>query len=823
MVFLKLFGLALILFVLGCEKVIQPNQENLPSVVNLSVNPVYYNSKYNKIALNKPTNDSLFWEANLAYKISFQKKIDTWSSKDLSSIVIYNIYRRSINSENKVIVQRCFGKAPSGLLIQDSTYTYRDALGKIESITYTDSDFVYDIINDRTSESFIYGVAAITNLQINKDGADFAYGFVNKDVFFNEALTAKPPMFISINNGSSYTEKRDVFINGLFDTTAIDTIYLYRYSEYFLLKNFIYLMPEIANHRHDTISIRVTPAEVLKIIDSTELYRSLGGGPLDSLYGRLGTVTKIAKNDFSSFFSESFSIDNKGMASFSFYDSLSPFGGKKWIIFRPVSSDTNRKLWGALNDYIQIAPYVASLTLDLAASGISYEKNEFEKTICLLSDSIPVQFNTYGDQTFSSNIVIWLATRNLSADFYDDKLTLVKSNWSNGTGYRLEKVFHPVKDSLNVPDCILESPPTYFTLNSNGLISESNRNLTVNFDSNFHVSPLAYYNTAFELPNPLPTKQIKAGSYLGYDLSELDAPTTLDKGSWHTAIRNTSDLNALINNWTTGNSGLSGVQAKKIADSIWVEKIFSFDGIPYLNPMRNLPNNVPTAYQGVKEFILIAYTTGKYFGEPRVIISRQSSQYKYVWDKLPPHIVWSSEYDPLKAIYSPIYYTNPVRITDLSELGNIFNVWLDPNPSTSKVDGDFLAGIRDAGAGRIKSATLHCRPVSAPLGVIDPLTGLRQAGDAAFEKTYVLDKKYLDSQKFTYYGKSGSYYAKKSYGIFQASFGPIDASQWQKGLWEIWIETEDDLGNKGVAPFGGRITTFDRSKGAFIKRQIEIK
>ena len=64
-----------------------------------------------------------------------------------------------------------------------------------------------------------------------------------------------------------------------------------------------------------------------------------------------------------------------------------------------------------------------------------------------------------------------------------------------------------------------------------------------------------------------------------------------------------------------------------------------------------------------------------------------------------------------------------------------------------------------------------------------------------------------------------------SYAVANVSFENIDARMWKSGIWDMWIETEDDLGNKGMAPYSGdpKKKTIDFREGFYFLRQIEIK
>jgi hypothetical protein len=60
----------------------------------------------------------------------------------------------------------------------------------------------------------------------------------------------------------------------------------------------------------------------------------------------------------------------------------------------------------------------------------------------------------------------------------------------------------------------------------------------------------------------------------------------------------------------------------------------------YKNPMRSLPYFLIRNTEGSKEFVICVVGRGKHFKEPRAMISCFSTNYKYVWDKIPPHFAW---------------------------------------------------------------------------------------------------------------------------------------------------------------------------------------
>ena len=153
------------------------------------------------------------------------------------------------------------------------------------------------------------------------------------------------------------------------------------------------------------------------------------------------------------------------------------------------------------------------------------------------------------------------------------------------------------------------------------------------------------------------------------------------------------------------------------------------------------------------------------------------------------------------------------RCTDLSALGLIFDVSLSRRHFTNT-----WTSVREAGFGAIRTVRLLFNYHDNYLGM-NPLTGQRQ---------YITPNIYFDlpaeiiaSQiKAKYSGKSSDTPTSIGYTLTDISFKDIDARGWQNGLWDMWMETEDDLGNRGLAPYG---TGLEPKNGSTPVRQIEIK
>ena len=100
----------------------------------------------------------------------------------------------------------------------------------------------------------------------------------------------------------------------------------------------------------------------------------------------------------------------------------------------------------------------------------------------------------------------------------------------------------------------------------------------------------------------------------------------------------------------------------------------------------------------------------------------------------------------------------------------------------------------------------------------DPVTGLRNYSDGSSTKYFSVPKEQLGEQAAISYGPGKVFVSQ---GIKEIHFAKINAKNWNLGKWEMWIEAEDDLGNKGMASYAGQ--KFDFPQGSFFLRDIEIK
>ena len=189
---------------------------------------------------------------------------------------------------------------------------------------------------------------------------------------------------------------------------------------------------------------------------------------------------------------------------------------------------------------------------------------------------------------------------------------------------------------------------------------------------------------------------------------------------------------------------------------------------------------------------------------------------------MPPHFAWNASIDPENSAYAPMYYFNPndgsKTMTDLSQTkptAYIFDVWLSSKSNLENMD----CSIRDVGFGKITTVRL-CFNYSADLQAVDPVSGFRTYAKPPIKID--IEGSYLGSQHYGYY-KTAAGWNNQSYSIGSASFRGIDGHLWQGGIWDMWLETEDDLGNKGVAPFVNTGYSYDPVNGLVSVRQIQIR
>jgi hypothetical protein len=664
-----------------------------------------------------------------------------------------------------------------------------------------------------------------------------------------------------INNNDPYTADNRVNVTANFSIAGISEIYYLRYSSQITALPFSLIASiDSALKKAAAANLQyVTFGNIYRIWLADSLIYDQGGinigkfGGLyriktdfDSLVKAFGTVTRdTAFTDWG----------DTGWVRIEKRDTLPAGPGGKWVyLYNPA--------WALpLSDSIGIRPYNMEVMLDEANARI--RRNSASNSVCLLSDDVPILVNTFGDTSFDDEVWVWLATLNLSPAVFNAGQFLVTSISYSGSLYQGAK--------FAWPEALLETPPEQFKLQADGRatgILNSGGNPDY-YENHYRVSPLDYVSF---VQNPLDSagaqgfdntisssikyinrgnssylgQMMNKGSILGYSETRLGNFNGRDyvlcrggKGlqwfpyvGWFEvaplavvapdSMYNPYNLTSVFSDMygiskTDVDSGFNTRPQSKFysiysayfyrPDPKWGAgevKIYNWNtktGVKlYKNPMRSLPYFLSNNMSGSKEFILCVYGRGKYFKEPRAMMSIYSTPTSYCWDKTPPHLTWDADTSIKSPTYAPMYYsysspvTNQLK-TSITDLGKtpipyVFDVWLS---------------ACDKGFGQITSAKL-CFNYSTDLIDIDPLTGYR---------TYSKNSIKIDVDP-RYFGAQGG-------GCIEdAAFRNIDARLWQGGLWDMWLETEDDLQNKGIAPLWVPGSSYDPGAGLVTIRQIRI-
>lgn len=786
-------------------------------------------------------NDGNRWEAGSAVKVSFHPDPGTWDAEKLNGVVMYTVYRRYKGTSQASVVCRTFGA--SDRFNRNDILYYQSSLGVQDTILFDSLDYVYDVVNNYNLADIQYAVAATVDIDIS--GAQMSGGFEG-GLSYSAFLGEGSPTRFLIDEGRAVVPTRAVSISGQFDTSGLTALVIMRYSELSTLDSAA-MIRQIAPMFLDSFSqgYFAFSDSIMLISKPDSILRRVTKERKIFDYGRMGPVDTILRADFASVFPLFNGSAADPMVSFSKRDTLVSGLGKKWIVIQGVwdASYTGNR-WDFLSDDIEITPYYPYLALDKSASRIRTKAIGKDYQICLLNDDIPFEFNTFGDTTFSDTIEVWIATRQYTSAFVDNLLQI--------TVAPLGAVFLPDGATFNYNDCMLETPPKRFVLNQNGIVRGK---LDPDFEADYRVSPLKEVFEDAEIKanglkilNYTPAQlsaTVKPGSILGFKESDLgrffDSLPSMSGQDWRPKVALSNGWNNL--NFFAGSSQLSLVcqgwhtlSAPHIA--YYVSKFpkdtllgYWYNFLPELRltpdgrvltqaPFRGIPLNMLEIRNGYKEFVILVYARGRFFNEPRVFISRINSKYKYVWDKIPPQIAWTENSNPTSSTwYAPYYYQG--KGTNLLMVDNIFNVCLSQVPT-----GDKETSIRDVGFGKIVSAVLCFHSTEEPFNE-DPVTGLRTYSTPI--KRYPLDPALLVGQGLFSYGDTPGASTKdhESWAITSLAFRDIDARRWKNGIWDMWIETEDDLGNKGMAPFAGdgkrKDAPYRYQDGYYFVRQIEIK
>lgn len=766
-------------------------------------------------------------------KISFSRRLSEWPSDGAGLDAVIRIYRKFGNSEPEPV--RTIYNSVSAAYSASDTFFFESALGRQDTLFYgrdtiLDPADLYDFTELRYVALVIADPVREGKVLSGGQGGDSCYSAAF-------AGTQNKTRFV-LNSGSQYTEKDVATLSGAFDTAGVNYLVIYRYSAVLPLDS-AGVIPVLdtskANKLFISDSVIMKGRTYFWVRDTA---KSVPAG----LYRRPDTVDV---DTLARVFDVIEAVTGTNMIRFSKTDTLVPYSGRKWVVMRGLKMtidtiypdttydttyyDTFRP---SLSTFIDIKPFQSVIKLDLDRASI-ISNFQYNREVCLLTDEIPVTFSAFGDRSFDSRVCVWIATRKTMAVFSDMSKFMTESYTNQFLG------------TLKWPDCIYETLPETLVTNEYG---EARGDILDGFryEQGYRVSPLAtvamtgnrYHFAGFTVTES-PVKPIrpqneflhlmvKPGSILGYDTVSFVRQTVgVDsfgkKGTapgWHMA----RDFNE-VRRYPTVQDYLRAALGPAAADNELYHSILSacdldLDSNLYRHPMRGVPVASASALNGKKQFMVLAWTKGRYFEDPRVCISMYPDYAKkttYFWDKVPPAFMWAinlknlfPQWDPAAtAEYAPMCVAG--QCTDLSALGGYFDVFLSSRPVQ-----DQYCSVRDVGFGKIKSVSLcfnyHDDFISSNPGTLTrnyliPTIRLElPAGKLAEQEKAV----YEDPKK----GLIG-------FGLADVAFQKIDCRLWQSGLWDMWIETEDDLGNVGLAPYGG--IKLEYKTGSLPVRQIEKK
>jgi len=843
----------------GCEKSVAPSLAPEKDRIEILVRDTLF-MKYTRGPEDTPYDQK-------AFLLTFSITHATWSPQEPVILEVFKYYPQDevLNAVTRVFLG-------GGGVTEGDTVTYLDADRNIDTLRFADPVQAVVLKSDQDKRVFHFEVAA--RVALKKNGPRFFEGgFENNHSKTALQFGGGATRAIKINDHAPMTRNNVVRTSITFDTTGLDTFQYYKFSTIgaVLFKN-LKAMDSVLKHPGavDTASVRISRNLLISLLDST--ITDTGLIPL----GRFGGMQKIPvvqlQNHFSTVAPAEKSDLGSGWVTVEKIDTLPRGLGRKWVFL-------NHKSWTTpLFENIDIDnSFAAEIRLDLSRAKVRY--NTFEKKVALDQDEIPFVFDTFGDTTFEQTVWVWLATRVLGQEF----LTIQSDEEGGEQGVLIfgNRVINQTDNELDFkapwPDALLETKPRLFRTGAGGVLRAS---FLPDYEGNYRVSPFAHIKHNFDLnsgtpleydqvkpergDNPSLARVVKKGSLLGYDekdlnnfakqqyiLSEQDGVIKrIALTGWfnfvplsqigngdstfsgenlvdYFGLRNFDDLLPLTkfggNRFTSIFSAFFYRPQFLINNTLITtypqvhDKATNAGVKLFRPPFRGIPYFVNSNQSGSKEFVLIAMTRGRFFKEPRVFISFFSSPLRYVWDKIPPHARWHAEIDPNLDAYAPVYAVNRFNpnlkvVSDLSATNNpnFFEVHLSDLPAASGKH----SSVRDLGGfAQITSVKLGFN-YAADLVDVDPVSGFRQyKGRTNYRE---LDPRALSKQRRIGYGSG------ESYALEKIAFKEIDATLWRSGVWDMWIETKDDMGNEGIAPFIIP-PAYDLKVGQITLRQILIK
>ncbi len=854
MIFKKVLLLLLLivfsgLFFLTCEKPVQFEPPPPYGKISFSANELLVDIKINDHVVQN--------------QLAYHFKVNDMQGRTPSSSapVIFNVYK-SYENGPKNLICKIFGGGVGFSINAKAYYCNND--GIVDTLVNNPNFDTVIVIGNADKNKYSFEIA----VQIAMDGGPamlsggYETGFVSDGIVRGGGLSR----FLDINSGAINTADNHVKVSARFSVAGItDSLSYIKYSTQVpMFFSTVLEMDSILKKRKqgDTQYVNINSNLRLRLMDSVVVNN-------DGIsVGKFGGLVKISPDSFglSKFFSFVKSEPSSNIPGDTGWFTVQKIdvlpdgaGGKSISLYHPSWSNP-------LIKNIQIMPYTLEVTLDKGQANILTKG----KDVCLLGDDIPFLINTFGDTTFDSEVWVWIATRNYSAKFIDAT--------GQFTGPFLEQKDTPFGLGIGLKwhDAILETPPEKFNFTSNGNVSGVlNHDKSPDYyEKKYRVSPLGLLNpntvqsnliTDYERRvgdkgdlrrsnNVFLSQLMLKGSILGYPesnigdfesqsyiknfniddgnihsypfvgwfevepLEEVTTDSAIDPAKLFSKYDDKFGLKDGMDLYPSQDRILSGRSYYSVYSAfIFTPNIIKGDSMIYYktekrgiklykNPMRSIPGFVSANMSGTKEFVICVYARGKYFKEPRCMISTFSTDEKYVWDKIPPHFAWDSSSSPLASHYSPMYYMREGegKVSDLGTtvIPYVFDVSLSQLNAKENKD----CSLRDFGFGRITSVKL-CFNYSNDLKSIDPLTGFRK-----YERNSIkidLPSSYIEGQS--------------NQAISNIVFSNIDARQWQGGLWDMWLETEDNLQNKGAAPLFVRDGSYAPQNGLVSVRQIKIR
>ncbi|MBL8029063.1 MAG: hypothetical protein JNL74_21755 [Fibrobacteres bacterium] len=792
-----------------------------------------------------------------AYKITVLDQ--SGNNISASEPVVFRIYRYfppTIDSaEHWEVVAKLFRGGKEHSVPGVSRIRYRDESG-LDTLVYKGRLDTLLLTGSHNKRVFKFAVAAVTSLSMSSSDSGLYEGGIEhrRNVSIIEHGGALRSFFaLSDLNGDKYTTADSrVRIKTRLNIKGLDTLYVVKaslfndrpvFSEMWRLDSILRLRRVTSDVININSKYKMRLADsIIFNVGNVEVGRFAGVKKIPITDLGLASYFKTGLHRFpaDSVYGEDGWIDLEGI------DTLPRGVGTKFVFLH--NSKWTEPYFGeiAIRDYSWEISLNESMLDSVYSTALGY---------LVAGDRIPFELNTFGDSTFSSEVEVWLLTTNLSSRVFN----FANNRYGFNTGLDGNNTQGNDRLTFTWPDALIETKPVKFRLNKGTVlrgellpdyergyrvspfwyhsvssITEKNKNDTTIIDTITTVSNSVYQVTSSVSATTFPSDvsrlslsptdvsmRVNSGSILGYSDKYLDnqmvqdsaivAATTISKmpyvgrftaedlnlvapdsvfDSKHILRRYGSVYNMNLADFTLFNYVYDGENVQTRGRH-FMARFSQFVVAPgqdysiyggtgpvsrtakaklFKNPMRSLPYFSKNA--GYKEFVLCVVGRGKFFGERRVLVSAFAGSKMFYWDKIPPKIDWPKSFDPKIKPYAPLYTMN--------NAGIVLSSYLERNLVPFKFDVSL-----DSVIDRVSSVTsikLKFGYSQDYLGQ-DPVTGRRN---------YRTEGITIDVDR--------SYVVKKLSEMHTVTFPDIDARSWRAGNWDMWVETEDALGNRGVAP-----------------------